>query len=157
MSYLQFCAGDISPRSFAFGRAFHYPPKLPFSWFARVIVRARAITHVSSKGLTFVTNEISKNKYDYLELKNQHRYWFYICYINKLVQESLDNSSIFYYDAELVKNVITFEPLLAGNKTIFFYFEVFIMYIPFLMLPNSIVFLHLLFPSILMATVNIII
>ena len=32
--------GDINPRSFAFGSAFHCPPKLPLSWFARVIARA---------------------------------------------------------------------------------------------------------------------
>ena len=28
---LEFGAGDISPRSFTFGRAFHRPPKPPFS------------------------------------------------------------------------------------------------------------------------------
>ena len=43
---------------------------------------------------------------------------FCICYINELVQELLDNTSIFYYDAQLGVNVITLEPLLAGNKYI---------------------------------------
>ena len=36
-SYLQFCVGKISPCSFAFGQAFHYPPKLPFSWFVQLV------------------------------------------------------------------------------------------------------------------------
>ena len=39
-----------------------------------------------------------------------------MCYINELVQESLDNSLIFYYDAQLGVNVITYEPQLASNK-----------------------------------------
>ena len=57
---------------------------------------------------------------------------FCICYINELVQELLDNTSIFYYDAQLSVNAIMLEPLLAGspwmviNITIFFNFEVFI-------------------------------
>ena len=37
---------------------------------------------------------------------------------------------------QLGVNVIMFEPLLARNTSIFFYFEVFIMYIPFLIFPN---------------------
>ena len=41
---------------------------------------------------------------------------FLVCYINEFVQELLDNISIFYYDAHLGVNVITLEPLLAGNK-----------------------------------------
>ena len=41
---------------------------------------------------------------------------FCICYINEFVQELLDNTSIFYYDAQLGVNAITFELLLAGNK-----------------------------------------
>ena len=53
MSYLQFCTDDISPCSFAFGRAFHRPPKLPFSSFAWTIVQAQAITRVSCQGLSF--------------------------------------------------------------------------------------------------------
>ena len=43
---------------------------------------------------------------------------FCIRYINKLVQELLDNTSIFYYDSRLGVNAITLEPLLAGNKYI---------------------------------------
>ena len=39
---------------------------------------------------------------------------FCICYINELVKKFLDNTSIFYYDAQLGVNVITLEPLLAG-------------------------------------------
>ena len=39
---------------------------------------------------------------------------FCIYYNNELVQELLDNTSIFYYDAQLGVNVITLEPLLAG-------------------------------------------
>ena len=35
----KFGAGDISPRSFTLGRAFHHPPKRPFSSFARVTAR----------------------------------------------------------------------------------------------------------------------
>ena len=48
--------------------------------------------------------------------------------MNELVQEFLDNNSIFYYDAQLGVNVITLEPLLAGNKSINLcsYFKVFI-------------------------------
>ena len=41
---------------------------------------------------------------------------FCICYISELVQKLLGNTSIFYYDPELGVNVITWEPLLAGNK-----------------------------------------
>ena len=41
---------------------------------------------------------------------------FCICYINELVQGLLDNSSIFYYDAQLGVHAITLEPLLAGDK-----------------------------------------
>ena len=51
MSYLEFCAVDISPCSFILGRAFHRPPKPPFSWFAQVIARARAIACASYQGL----------------------------------------------------------------------------------------------------------
>ena len=39
-----FWVGDISPRSFILGRAFHHLRKPPFSWFAHVIARVRAIT-----------------------------------------------------------------------------------------------------------------
>ena len=46
---------------------------------------------------------------------------FWICYINKLVQELLDNTSIFYYDAQLGKNAIVFELLIAGNKSFFLF------------------------------------
>ena len=42
-SYLEFGAGNISPRSFTFGHAFHRPPKPPFFWFARITTRAWAI------------------------------------------------------------------------------------------------------------------
>ena len=35
-SYLVFGTGDISPRRFTLGWAFHRPPKSPFSWFAWV-------------------------------------------------------------------------------------------------------------------------
>ena len=41
---------------------------------------------------------------------------FCICYINEFVQELLDNTSIFHYDAQLGVNAITLELLLAGNK-----------------------------------------
>ena len=44
--------GDISWRSFTFGRVFHCPSKPPFSWFARVT--ERAIAHVSYQGLVFL-------------------------------------------------------------------------------------------------------
>ena len=43
---------------------------------------------------------------------------FCICYINEFVQDFLDYTSIFYYDAQLGVNAITLEPLLAGNKYI---------------------------------------
>ena len=43
MSYLEFDAGDISPRSFTFGRAFHPPPKPPFSWFAVACVSCQGL------------------------------------------------------------------------------------------------------------------
>ena len=43
---------------------------------------------------------------------------FCICYINELVQELLDNTSIFYYDAQLGVSAIMLEHLLAGNKYI---------------------------------------
>ena len=36
-----------------------------------------------------------------------------------LVQELLDNTFIFYYDAQLGVNGITFEPLLAGKNPFF--------------------------------------
>ena len=38
MSFLEFCAGDISQYSFNLGWTFHHQPKPPFSWFAWVIV-----------------------------------------------------------------------------------------------------------------------
>ena len=41
---------------------------------------------------------------------------FCICYINEFVQELLDNTSIFHYDAQLGVNAITLELLLAGTK-----------------------------------------
>ena len=41
---------------------------------------------------------------------------FCICYINKSVQELLNNTFIFCYDAQLGVNVISVEPLLSGNK-----------------------------------------
>ena len=41
---------------------------------------------------------------------------FCIYYISELVQESLDNTLIFYYDAQLGVNVITCEPQLASNE-----------------------------------------
>ena len=44
MSFWEFCVSDISSRSFILGRAFHCPHKPPFSWFARVIAWAHAIT-----------------------------------------------------------------------------------------------------------------
>ena len=40
---LEFGVSDISPCSFTFGRAFHHPPKPPFSWFALVTALVRAI------------------------------------------------------------------------------------------------------------------
>ena len=40
MSYLEFGLGNISPHSFTFGRAFHHPPKPPFSWFAQMTAPA---------------------------------------------------------------------------------------------------------------------
>ena len=43
MSYLEFGTGDISPRSFTFGRAFRWLPKQPFSWFTWVTVQVWAI------------------------------------------------------------------------------------------------------------------
>ena len=70
---------------------------------------------------------------------------FCICYINELVQELLDNTSIFYYDTQLGVNVITLEPLLTGNKqfnhflfsSIYMYVYIYIyIYIPFLIFPN---------------------
>ena len=57
---------------------------------------------------------ISKNKYHYWQLKHQHL--ASNCYINEFVQELLDKISIFFYDAQLSVNVITVEPLLAGNN-----------------------------------------
>ena len=62
---------------------------------------------------------------------------FCICCVNKLAQTLLDHTSIFYHDAELGKNAITFEPLLAGNKSDFFYFEAFIIYISYISKFNS--------------------
>ena len=41
---------------------------------------------------------------------------FCIYYINEFAQELLDNISIFHYDAHIGVNVLTLEPLLAGNK-----------------------------------------
>ena len=41
---------------------------------------------------------------------------FCICYINELVQELLDYTFIFYYDAQLGVTVITMEPAFSGNK-----------------------------------------
>ena len=38
--------------------------------------------------------------------------------MNELVQELLDNTSIFYYNAQPGVNVIMLEPPLAGNKYI---------------------------------------
>ena len=63
----------------------------------------------------YVTNEISKKT---SLLETLHNYYLKVCilYINELVQELLDNTSIFYYDAHLGVNVITLEPLLTGNK-----------------------------------------
>ena len=57
MSYLEFGSGDIGPRSFTLGPAFHRPPKPPFSWFAWVTARERAIAHASCQGL--ILNMIS--------------------------------------------------------------------------------------------------
>ena len=73
MSYLQFCTGDISPRSFAFGWAFHRPPKLLFSWFARVIARAQAIARASCQGLSSATlgfsySSLAQEDWGFLEL-----------------------------------------------------------------------------------------
>ena len=63
-----------------------------------------------------MTNEISKNKHHYWEMKTPTLGIYYlkfcICYVNELVQELLDNTSIFYYDAQLGATFITFEPLL---------------------------------------------
>ena len=64
--------------------------------------------------VTYVTNEISKNKYiiGNLSTNIRHRLLKILhCYINEFVQELLDNISIFYYDAELSVNVIALEPL----------------------------------------------
>ena len=41
MSYLEFCAIDISPCSFTLGQAFHRLPKPPFSWFVQVIAQLK--------------------------------------------------------------------------------------------------------------------
>ena len=51
-------------------------------------------------------------------LETLRNYYLKLCilYINELVQELLDNTSIFYYDAHFGVNVITLEPLLTGNK-----------------------------------------
>ena len=48
----------------------------------------------------YVTNEISKKT---SLLETLHNYYLKVCilYINELVQELLDNTSIFYYDALL--------------------------------------------------------
>ena len=59
---------------------------------------------------------------------------FCIYYNNELVQELLDNTSIFYYDAQLGVNVIMFEPF------------------PYIPKFNS--FLHFLIYSILMANLE---
>ena len=54
MSYLEFDADDISPRSLTLGRAFHHPPKPPFSCFAQVTARARAIAPASCQSLIYI-------------------------------------------------------------------------------------------------------
>ena len=54
MSCLEFDAGDISPRSLTLGRAFHHPPKPPFSCFAQVTARARAIARASCQSLIYI-------------------------------------------------------------------------------------------------------
>ena len=54
MSYLEFDADDISPRNLTLGRAFHHPPKPPFSCFAQVTARARAIARASCQSLIYI-------------------------------------------------------------------------------------------------------
>ena len=51
MSYWEFCVGNIIPRSFILGRAFHRSCKPPFYWFVRVIAWVRAIVRMSCQGL----------------------------------------------------------------------------------------------------------
>ena len=66
-----------------------------------------------------MTNEISK-KWRTLETSTPTlgiiNWKFCNCLINELVQELPDNTSIFYYNAQLGVNVITLEPLLADSK-----------------------------------------
>ena len=66
-----------------------------------------------------MTNEISK-KWRTLETSTPTlgiiNWKFCICHINELVQELPDNTSIFYYNAQLGVNAITLEPLLADSK-----------------------------------------
>ena len=66
-----------------------------------------------------MTNEISK-KWRTLETSTPTlgiiNWKFGICHINELVQELPDNTSIFYYNAQLGVNAITLEPLLADSK-----------------------------------------
>ena len=74
---------------------------------------------MASSFVTYVTYEITKNKY-YWELKTPilgiDPLKFCICDINEFVQKLLENISIFYCDDQLGVNFITLEPLLAGNK-----------------------------------------
>ena len=74
---------------------------------------------MASSFVTYMTNEIRKNESllatQTPTLVTDHLK-FCICYISELVKELLGNTSIFYYDPELGVNVITWEPLLAGNK-----------------------------------------
>ena len=48
-----------------------------------------------------------------------------MCYINELVQELLNNTSIFYCDIQFGVNVITLKPLLAGKKYLQIFKQIF--------------------------------
>ena len=60
--------GNISPRNFILGQAFHRPLKPPFSWFVRVIVWAQAIARASCQGLNiYKKNELEST---FIEIVN---------------------------------------------------------------------------------------
>ena len=59
------------------------------------------------------TNIITRNLNTNIRLDHL-KFWIY--YTNEFAIELLDNISIFYYDAHIGVNVLTLEPLLAGNK-----------------------------------------
>ena len=67
-----------------------------------------------------MTDEISKSNDHYWGLNQTlsiDHLIYCICYINELVQELLNNTFIFYYDAQLDVNVIALDPhFLVINK-----------------------------------------